>query len=381
MNATDHLASRFRLRMSSTVTKTKTKKAPGGVPRGPAALALLALTGCGGASAGAHTEDGHGDSVVGQTVPDMKLAPLHGGKELSTQDLRGKVVLLDVWASWCAPCKEELPMLDAMAGRLGKSGVQIVAVSIDDSAEDAEGFLQSKPQWSITFAHDPEGKSLGILQPPKMPSSFVIDANGVVRDVNAGFERGDADKLEARLVELSGGGGSGAAKTASSSKAAGDDAEATPPPASAAAAARGPTSRGSIDGHPFAPKLGHIMGKMHKDGRVAVSFTERSDCTPLANLEPGSGVLTVVVPWKEGYQAQLGSGKHAGKRKAGAISFARMSAARKPQPSRSFKPMGTLAVVSAPKSANGVGKVTLDVTSGDYRLVGEFDVDLCGSSK
>jgi thiol-disulfide isomerase/thioredoxin len=368
MNATDSLS--YRLRTSLGVTASRLGL------RG-AALALVAAVGCGGASAGAHAEEGHDDAVVGQTVPDLKLAALHGGKELRTEDLRGNVVLLDIWASWCGPCKEELPMLDAMAGRLGKTGVEIVAVSIDDSAEDAEGFLKSKPSWAITFAHDPEGKSLGILQPPKMPSSFVIDANGVVRDVNAGFERGDADKLEARLVELSGG-ASGEAKTAARSK---SDGEETPPPASAAAAARGPTSRGSIDGQPFAPKLGHIMGKMHKDGRVAVSFTERTDCTPLANLEPGSGVLTVVVPWKEGYQAQLGAGKRSGKHKAGAISFARMTAARKPQASRSFKPMGTLAVVSAPKSANGVGKVTLDVTSGDYRLVGDFDVDLCGASK
>jgi cytochrome c biogenesis protein CcmG/thiol:disulfide interchange protein DsbE len=180
-----------------------------------AALLLIASAGCGGgAAASAPVEDGHeSSSAVGQTVPSVKLGALHGGKEVALADLRGSVVLLDVWASWCAPCKEELPMLDDMAPRVAKSGVEIVAVSIDDSPDDAEAFLKSRPSWSIGFAHDSEGKSLGILAPPKMPSSFVIDATGVVREVNAGFERSDVDKIEARLVEL---GNAAKAKTASS---------------------------------------------------------------------------------------------------------------------------------------------------------------------
>jgi len=139
-------------------------------------------------------------------VPDLRLTALNGGKSVRLGDFQGKVMLLDVWASWCAPCKQELPMLDDMAARLRKKGIEIVAVSIDDSRDDAEEFLRSRPRWSIKVAHDPDGKLAGKLQPPKMPSSYIVDRNGIIRQVNAGFEHGDAQKLEARLVALAEGG-------------------------------------------------------------------------------------------------------------------------------------------------------------------------------
>jgi len=93
-------------------------------------------------------------------------------------------------------------MLDDMANRLRAKGVEIVAVSIDDNREDAETFLRSRPNWSLRLAHDPDGKLPGRLQPPKMPSSYIVDRRGFIRQVNAGFERGDAQRIEARLVAL-----------------------------------------------------------------------------------------------------------------------------------------------------------------------------------
>ena len=93
-------------------------------------------------------------------------------------------------------------MLDDMAARLRAKGVEIVAVSIDDNKEDAEVFLKSRPSWSIRLAHDPEGKVPGKLQPAKMPSSYIVDRRGVIRQVNSGFERADAQKIESRLSEM-----------------------------------------------------------------------------------------------------------------------------------------------------------------------------------
>jgi thiol-disulfide isomerase/thioredoxin len=145
---------------------------------------------------------GKGGSVVGRPLPDMRLTALNGKKGVRLGDYRGKVVLLDVWASWCAPCKTELPMLDDMAGRLKSKGIEIVAVSVDDNREDAEEFLRSRRKWSIKLAHDPDGKLPGKLQPPKMPSSYIVDRDGVIRHMNAGFENGDVEKLESRLVKL-----------------------------------------------------------------------------------------------------------------------------------------------------------------------------------
>jgi thiol-disulfide isomerase/thioredoxin len=158
--------------------------------------------GCAGANETTRASESDKAPIVGQAMPDLKLYPLGGGNELRLSGFKGKVVLLDLWASWCAPCKVELPMLDDMAVRLRAKGIEIVGISVDDNRDDAEQFLRSRPSWSLKLAHDPDGNVPKRLQAAKMPSSYVIDRNGIIRQVNSGFERGDAKKIEARLVEL-----------------------------------------------------------------------------------------------------------------------------------------------------------------------------------
>jgi cytochrome c biogenesis protein CcmG/thiol:disulfide interchange protein DsbE len=111
-------------------------------------------------------------------------------------------VLLDFWASWCAPCQEELPLLDDMAVRLKGKDIEIVGLSIDESQADAEQFLKRKSAWSLILGQDPEQKIANQFKPPKMPTSYAIDRKGVVRQMNAGFERADLEKIEAQLLEL-----------------------------------------------------------------------------------------------------------------------------------------------------------------------------------
>jgi len=164
------------------------------------ALASCATSG-NGASARAGKEGG-GPVSVGEHVPAFVVHRMKGGATIDLGTLKGKVVLLDIWASWCGPCKEELPLLDDMAARLKDKRIEFVAVSIDEEKTTAEAFLGARPQWTLTVAHDPQGKLPELLQPPKMPTSYIIDAQGIVRYVNAGFERTDAKKIEDRLLEL-----------------------------------------------------------------------------------------------------------------------------------------------------------------------------------
>jgi cytochrome c biogenesis protein CcmG, thiol:disulfide interchange protein DsbE len=139
---------------------------------------------------------------VGAAVPELKVTGFDG-RTYDHRALAGKVVLLDLWASWCAPCKEELPLLDAMAARLRSKGVTILAVSIDENREDALGFLKSRgAPWSLSLAHDPEGRLAERLKPSRMPTSYIIDRAGVIRQVNAGFEREDVSRIESRLTQL-----------------------------------------------------------------------------------------------------------------------------------------------------------------------------------
>jgi len=165
----------------------------------------MALAACGGANQPAASSGSDSSSLVGQVVPDAEFTALQGKENIKLSSLQGKVVLLDFWASWCAPCQEELPMLDEMSARLKSKGVEIVGVSIDENKADAEHFLKRKSSWSLTLGHDPDQKVAEQFKPPKMPTSYVIDRNGVVRQMNAGFERADAKKIEAQLVDLASG--------------------------------------------------------------------------------------------------------------------------------------------------------------------------------
>lgn len=165
------------------------------------AACLSGAVACGGSggksAADANSED---SALVGKPAPDAEFAPLLGGKGVSLSELRGKVVLLDFWASWCAPCQEELPLLDEMAPRWSDKGVEFVGVSIDEEKSDAEAFLSKKKTWALTFVHDPEQQGAKLFNPPKMPTSYVIGRKGVVRNVNAGFQREDVAKVEAELA-------------------------------------------------------------------------------------------------------------------------------------------------------------------------------------
>jgi thiol-disulfide isomerase/thioredoxin len=167
--------------------------------------AAAAGSGCATAGRGAGGADetaGAATQGIGQPMPDIVVSDMRNGREIRLSDLRGKVVLLDIWASWCAPCKEEMPVLDEIARRLRPSGVEVLAVSIDEDKESAERFLRDRKSWALTLAHDPQGRVPERLQPPKMPTSYVIDARGVLRYVNSGYERGDGSRLEAKLRSL-----------------------------------------------------------------------------------------------------------------------------------------------------------------------------------
>jgi peroxiredoxin len=136
----------------------------------------------------------------GQPAPDFDGQTL-SHQSLKLSSLRGKVVLLDFWASWCEPCKKELPLLSKLAPRLKARGIEVIAVNIDDDPRNAESFLRQKGI-ALTVVSDAGKKIVGRWEPPKMPSSYVIDPTGTVRAVNGGFEPGDESKLETQLLDL-----------------------------------------------------------------------------------------------------------------------------------------------------------------------------------
>ena len=102
-----------------------------------------------------------------------------GGGAISAADLKGKVVLLNIWATWCVPCREEMPQLNALQSELGGEGFEVVALNIDKGGpEKAEKFLAETGATDLKAYYDPSGKLFAKLKAVGMPTTLLIDADG-----------------------------------------------------------------------------------------------------------------------------------------------------------------------------------------------------------
>jgi thiol-disulfide isomerase/thioredoxin len=120
-----------------------------------------------------------GDDLDGSFAPPFKL-PLRGGGELTSDQLKGKLILVNFWASWCAPCREEEPSLDQLAKAYDPSSLQVVAISVDDAWDPIEKFFAGrKPAYSVLW--DEGGKTSLRFGTSKFPESYILDASGKQR--------------------------------------------------------------------------------------------------------------------------------------------------------------------------------------------------------
>jgi thiol-disulfide isomerase/thioredoxin len=138
--------------------------------------------------------------AAGDAAPACSAPLLDGGRTVTLADYRGKVVYLDFWASWCAPCRDSFPFMNELQRDLADKGLQIVAVSVDKTAEDAKRFLARYPA-SFTTVLDATAKCPAAFRLEGMPSSYVIDRSGAVRAVHTGFHNSDRDEIRRQLVE------------------------------------------------------------------------------------------------------------------------------------------------------------------------------------
>jgi thiol-disulfide isomerase/thioredoxin len=136
----------------------------------------------------------------GQRAVEFRTVVDEAGRNLRLAQFRGKVVVLTFGASWCVPCKKELPALEQLARAYQGKQVAFVAVNIDTDRGKGRAFMKKAGLRVVQRAFDPSGGTIELYDPPKMPTTFVIGPRGIVHLVHGGYQAGDEQKL-ARMID------------------------------------------------------------------------------------------------------------------------------------------------------------------------------------
>jgi cytochrome c biogenesis protein CcmG/thiol:disulfide interchange protein DsbE len=122
------------------------------------------------------------------------------GAGFDLTEFRGKVVVLDFWASWCVPCRRSFPWMNSMQEKYGSDGLVFVGVNMDSDLAEAAAFLEEYPA-QFRIVNDPDGELAREYDVIAMPSSYVFDRNGELVTRHLGFKVKRQDEYEAVLVE------------------------------------------------------------------------------------------------------------------------------------------------------------------------------------
>ncbi|MBI4704831.1 MAG: TlpA family protein disulfide reductase [Deltaproteobacteria bacterium] len=168
-------------------------------PRRPSPARLLGWLGLLGAAAMVACTTGSA-AAPGRVRADaltFALPDLHG-RLVRPQDYRGRVVLVDVWATWCKPCSQSLPFYARLSRALAPQGLVVLSVSIDEDDDDVRQFVAERPLPFVVL-RDPRGTVPRRLDSDAMPAAVLIGRDGRARLVHAGFRDGDQAQLESAI--------------------------------------------------------------------------------------------------------------------------------------------------------------------------------------
>jgi len=130
---------------------------------------------------------------IGKKAPDFKLKSLTDNSQISLSGFRGKVVLVDFWASWCAPCKISMPELEKLSKKY--KNFTVIAVNVDDDKANAIKFLNDL-KLDVKAVHDSVKEVVSKYDVPEMPTAFLIDQYGKIQYIHSGYSEEKLKKLE-----------------------------------------------------------------------------------------------------------------------------------------------------------------------------------------
>ncbi len=135
--------------------------------------------------------------AIAEMAKDFTLPTNKGEVQLSK--LKGKVVYVDFWASWCAPCRKSFPWMNKMHAKYQSEGLEVIGISLDEEIKQANKFLEKLPA-IFTVAYDTKGTVADLYEVQVMPTSYLIDRDGNLVLTHKGFKTKHEDKLEEELV-------------------------------------------------------------------------------------------------------------------------------------------------------------------------------------
>ncbi len=136
----------------------------------------------------------------GQPPPPVQLNDLQG-QPVSLEGLRGKLVLVDFWASWCVPCRAELPRLVVLQKQHAEAGLVVLAVNVDERAKDRDKYLSKHPL-ELTILDDSAQATVASYQVEKMPTSVLVGRDGNIAAVHYGYTDEQYEELERQVASL-----------------------------------------------------------------------------------------------------------------------------------------------------------------------------------
>jgi thiol-disulfide isomerase/thioredoxin len=139
---------------------------------------------------------------INQTAPNCSLKNLNQQETIDLQSYKGKVVYLDFWASWCGPCAESFPYMNKLDSELKQQGLEVVAINLDENPDEAQSFLKKRPARFNVALDTTEAECAKAFGVKAMPSSYLIDRKGVIRDIHYGFRNGEAQEFRAKVEKI-----------------------------------------------------------------------------------------------------------------------------------------------------------------------------------
>jgi len=133
-------------------------------------------------------------------APDFTLKSL-SGENLKLSELRGEVVMINFWASWCGPCRQEMPLLDQLYKRYKPMGFTILGVNVEEDSQAAKKLLKDLPV-SFPILFDNRNQVSRLYKVSAMPSTFLVDRDGKLRFMHKGYQSGYEDEYQRQVRAL-----------------------------------------------------------------------------------------------------------------------------------------------------------------------------------